>query len=373
MIAEVALVALVAGVQIGFTTLAGEHQPEARSMDALGVLLLALAAASLPFRWRWPVGALAVSFSATLLYWSLGFPRGPVFLSLAIAFVSALLRGHRRAAITFLVLGFVGFNWLGAWLGTFDAPPWFAVAAVAGWLIALYSIAEVVRARHQSRWARMQAREEEWQRRTTDERLRIARDVHDLVAHHMSLINVQAGVGRHLIDRDPEVARQALDTIKESSKQALIELRGIVGVLRQVDEDAPRAPTPGLARLSDLVANAAAAGVEVRVEVDGSIDALPRATDLAAYRIIQESLTNVVRHSDRPEAVVRIHRDGDELDVEVLDEGSGRPATPDLPSGGSGIPGMRERAAAVGGSLDAGPRPGRGFAVRARLPIGAAS
>jgi signal transduction histidine kinase len=185
------------------------------------------------------------------------------------------------------------------------------------------------------------------------------------------LINIQASVALHLMDEQPDQAARALTTIKQASKEALVELRSILGVLRQVDEDAPRSATPSLDRLDDLVSSAEASGVEVTVDVDGALPELSRNTDLAAFRIIQESLTNVARHSDVPVAFVRIRTDGETLGLEILDEGSGRTGTPELPGGGNGIAGMRERAASVGGRLEAGPRPGRGFAVRAELPIGA--
>jgi signal transduction histidine kinase len=161
-----------------------------------------------------------------------------------------------------------------------------------------------------------------------------------------------------------------LATIKQSSKEALVELRSILGLLRRADEDAPRAPTPSLTRLDELVARSNAAGLDVHIDVVGDLAGLPRNVDVAAYRIIQESLTNVARHADRPDAVVRVRAAADALDVEVLDEGTGARRPSDLPSGGNGIAGMRERATAMGGSFEAGPRPVRGFAVRARLPFG---
>ncbi|MEO5843038.1 MAG: ATP-binding protein [Acidimicrobiales bacterium] len=152
----------------------------------------------------------------------------------------------------------------------------------------------------------------------------------------------------------------------------MVELRSILGILRRADEDAPRAPTPSLVRLDELVSRSNAAGLDVQVDIEGDLGSLPRNVDVAAYRIIQESRTNVARHADRAGAVVRVRAAADALNVEVLDEGSGPTAAPDLPSGGNGIAGMRERATAIGGSFEAGPRPGRGFAVRARLPIGEA-
>jgi signal transduction histidine kinase len=255
-------------------------------------------------------------------------------------------------------------------IGTTEAPELGQLIALAAWLAALVSVMEVVRSRRERAREAARSHTEALQRKASDERLRIAQELHDAVAHNISLINIHAGVALHLFDEQPQQARDALATIKQSSKEALVELRSILGLLRRADEDAPRAPTPSLAHLSDLVARSNAAGLDVRIDVEGDLAHLPRNVDVAAYRIIQESLTNVARHADRPDAVVRVHAVGGALDLEVLDEGSGSKRGVDLPSGGNGIAGMRERATAIGGTFEAGPRPGRGFAVRVRLPIG---
>jgi signal transduction histidine kinase len=365
---EIVVVGGAAFIQVFGTAMAAQHQT-GRSISAVGYLLLVLGVAALPFRRRWPVEVLAFTFATTLAYWCIGDARGPAFASLIVALFQCVLDGHRRAAITSVVLGFVLFPWLPFWVGQESEPAFGAMLALAAWLTALVSISEVVRGRRARALEAEQLRAEELRRRIADERLRIARELHDAVAHSMSLINIQAGVALHLEDERPEQMRSALETIKAASKEALVELRSILGVLRQVDEDAPRAPTPGLGQVEELVAGATAAGLHVRVEVDGDLPSLPRPVDLAAYRIIQESLTNVARHSDRPEATVRINTADHELRLEVLDEGSGRSRDAELPSGGNGIAGMRERAAAVGGRLEAGRRPGRGFAVRASLPL----
>jgi signal transduction histidine kinase/nucleoside-diphosphate-sugar epimerase len=215
-------------------------------------------------------------------------------------------------------------------------------------------------------------RQEELRRRAGEERMRIARDLHDVVAHNISVINVQANTALHLMDRQPDRARTALTTINEVSRQALAELRSVLGVLRDVDESEPRAPAPGLARLDDLADTAAAAGLAVRIEERGQRAPLPADVDLAAYRIVQEALTNSVRHSGGTNATIRIAYRKDALGIEVDDDGARRP--PGRPAGqaqgtGSGIAGMTERAAALGGTLQAGPWPGGGFAVRAWLPL----
>jgi signal transduction histidine kinase len=239
-------------------------------------------------------------------------------------------------------------------------------------LLFLLAVAEIIRARSQRTAALEQSRQEELRRRAGEERMRIARDLHDVVAHNISVINVQANTALHLTDRQPDRARSALTTINEVSGQALVELRSVLGVLRAVDEGAPRAPAPGLARLGDLADTAAAAGLAVRVEESGPRPPLPADVDLAAYRIVQEALTNSARHSGGTNAIIRIVYGEDTLVVEVDDDGAWRPpgrSTGQPHGAGSGIAGMTERAAARGGTLQAGPRSGGGFAVRARLPL----
>jgi signal transduction histidine kinase len=201
--------------------------------------------------------------------------------------------------------------------------------------------------------------------------MRMARDLHDVVAHNISVINVQANTALHLMDRQPDRVRSALVTINDISKQALVELRSVLGVLRDVDGAAPLAPAPGLSRLGELVDTAAAAGLTVRVTQDGPQATLPVDVELAAYRIVQEALTNSARHSGGKNAAVRLGYGDHGLLIEVADDGGPRPDRPAARSegSGSGIAGMAERAAALGGTLDAGPRPDGGFRVRAWLPL----
>ena len=215
-----------------------------------------------------------------------------------------------------------------------------------------------------------QRREDEIRRRVTEERLRIARELHDVVSHSISTINVQAGVAAHVIDERPETAKSALLTIKETSRDTLRELRGILNVLRQFDDVESRQPAPGLAQLDLLVDTAARAGVPTTASIEGTARPLPAAVDLAAYRIIQESLTNVIRHAGRASARVTVAYQPDRVVIEVSDNGRGAAMQSDSNGWqeGHGVAGMRERAVAVDGELDAGPQPGRGFRVRASLP-----
>jgi signal transduction histidine kinase len=208
-------------------------------------------------------------------------------------------------------------------------------------------------------------------RRAVDaERLRIARELHDVVAHTMATINVQAGVAAHVIDRQPEQAAQALEAIKQASKEGLRELRGILNVLRQADEPDLRSPAPRLAQLDALVENATRAGLPTSVDVHGRERALAPTVDLTAYRIVQESLTNALRYAGPTSARVTLSYTDEDVEVEILDRGRGH--VDGTPQGaGLGIAGMRERAEAVGGSLIAGPVPDGGFRVHARLPLSA--
>ncbi|MFD8210894.1 sensor histidine kinase [Streptomyces sp. NPDC059695] len=203
------------------------------------------------------------------------------------------------------------------------------------------------------------------------ERLRIARELHDVVAHSIGVIAIQAGVGRRVIETQPAEARNALATIETTSRETLAGLRRTLGALRGAADDgrpAPRDPAPGLADLERLAASTADAGVRVELRHLGNRDgALPPEIDLAAYRIVQESLTNVVRHAATPTCRVTVERRTDTLLVEIADDGRGTPGAES--GGGYGLVGMRERAALLGGSLTAGPRPGGGFHVTALLPL----
>ena len=204
------------------------------------------------------------------------------------------------------------------------------------------------------------------------EGLRIARELHDVVAHAMSVVAVQAGVGRHVIDTDVDAAREALGVIETTSRGSLVEMRRMLGVLRHGDEAAALRPMPGLADVPDLVADTRRAGLGVTLDASGVTGELPAGVDLAVYRVVQESLTNVLKHGG-PVAHVRVVRGADRVEVEVTDDGAaqgsvGRDAPG--PGGGHGLLGMRERVALFGGSFEAAQRPGGGFRVHASLPVG---
>jgi signal transduction histidine kinase len=354
-------------------------------LDGLGHALLVAGPVALLARRRYPMAALLAVGAVTFLYYLRAYAYGPAFLSAVVAMVNAVTVGRRRIVWLGTLASFAGFFALAAVIGLppdesgarsgrlfpVARPGIFEVAFVLAWGLVLLTGAEIVRIRHEraAQTARTQAEEE--RRQAADERLRIARELHDVLAHNISMINVQAGVALHLMDEQPEQARTALAAIKEASKEALTEMRSVIGVLRQQGDDAaPRTPTAGLARLDELAGRARSAGLDVRVEIAGTARPLPASVDLAAFRIIQESLTNVTRHAGPGpvSAWVQVTYGAADVSVAVDDDGRGGVLLAD-DSGGSGLPGMRERAVALGGEFSAGPRPGGGFRVRARLPL----
>jgi signal transduction histidine kinase len=322
-------------------------------------------------RHRNPAAVVVVVAAVTLLYLLLGYPYGPVFLSLIIALFTAVITGHRPMAWVAAGALYVGHFGLGYLLGRPPPLTFPVMAGVAAWLLVVLVIAEVVRARRQQAEDAARIQAEEGRRRASEERLRIARELHDVLGHNISLINVQAGVALHLMDEQPGQSRTALVAIKQASGDALRELRSVLDVLRQPNDEPPRIPTPGLAGLADLVAKATAAGLLVRTQIQGAPRPLPVAVDLAAFRIVQEALTNVTRHAGRATATVHITYGERDFTVQIEDDGGGATVGP-ASGGGNGIPGMRERAVALGGALQAGPRPG-GFGVLARLPLNGAA
>ena len=353
------------------------RSPDWRAPDTLAYLLLTAGAAVLLFRRRWPLGVLAVTVACGLAYAARTYPEGPSQLAVYPALWTVALTVPRRqarlaAAATALVAAASELFLYGDTM--FDGEPLYAAVTV----FAAMWWGEAVRARRayvaelRDRAERAErTREEEARRRVDEERMRIARELHDVVSHTIGVISVQAGVAAHLLHRRPDKAADSLAAIRQASDEALGELHAMLGVLREGEGDggrAPLAPAPGLAELDALVAQAAGTGVEVEVSVEGAPRRLPPAVDLACYRVVQESLTNVVRHAGASRAEITVSRHAGQVVVEVTDDGR---ANGNGNGSGQGILGMRERARALGGSLEAGPRPGGGFRVRATLPLGA--
>ncbi|MCW2886760.1 MAG: Integral rane sensor signal transduction histidine kinase [Streptosporangiaceae bacterium] len=361
-------------------------------LDGFGYALLIGGAVALVARRRHPAPTLLVVGLATLTYYLRGYVLGPSFLAAVAALVAAVTAGHRRAAWA-TAIGGIGVylavaELAGAEPGAaggrarllhVERPTLPVVVGLTAWALVVLTATEVVRFRSEKAAEVRRTLAEEHRRRASEERLRMARELHDVLAHNISMINVQAGVALHLMDQQPEpagtaTARTALAAIKEASKEALTEMRSVIGVLRQAGDEAPRTPTAGLGRLEDLAGQARTAGLRVHLEIEGQRRPLPAGVDLAAFRIAQESLTNVTRHA-RPGAGagainvwIRIGYGEHDVSVRVDDDGRGTTLLGDNP-GGSGIPGMRERAAALDGEFVAGPRPGGGFQVHARLPV----
>lgn len=365
---DLALALAVGVVQVLGTHGAAQGQPEREPLDALAYVLLAAGPVALTARRRFPVAVYALVFSVTLAYALLGYAGGPIFLSLLVAFFTVVITGHRLAAILGLAAGYFGFLWLPYLLDREPAPSLGAMLGLAAWLLVILSAAEFIRVRRERGLEAALIRDEEARRRASDERLRIARELHDALGHQISLINVQAGVALHVNEELPEQARSALDAIRRASKEALTELRSVLEILREGDEQAPRAPTPTLARLDSLVSQAVAAGLTVRTETVGDVRPLPFGVDVAAFRIVQEALTNVARHAGPATATVHIAYGDRDLTLQVDDDGRG--STQHAKAGtGKGLLGMRERVAALSGELEVGPRPEGGFRVRARIPL----
>jgi signal transduction histidine kinase len=363
--ADIALALVVGAIAMVGTPFVGQNQPDHRVLDTLGLALLAAGATALVFRRQHPIWTLIFANGITLLYLLLDYPKGPIFLTTIIAFFTAVIQGYRLIAWPVLAAEFVFFPWFPYVLGNEPAPTLNSMFTLAGWLLVLAAVSEIAYIRQQRI---LRAREEEARRRAGEERLRIARELHDVLGHNISLISVQAGVALHLIDQQPEQARVALSVIRDASKEALRELRTVLEILRQVEEVPPRSPSSGLARLSELLARAAEAGLQVHTELSGDLRGLPASVDLAAFRIVQEALTNVMRHSGQKASSVQVMCSEQQLTLQIDNE-----ITSDVSRDGiglgQGILGMKERATALGGVVEAGLRADGGFRVLARLPL----
>ncbi len=359
----------------------------------LGYVLLVASGLVLVVRRRWPVSVFVTTALVSLVYYGVGFSDGPGWIGLFVALYTLTAYGNGRrppvtagVGITVLAVG-----WLVAAAGI-------QPRAAIGWVffriaasVMAATLGESVRSRRVVAAAALErarqaerTREEEARSRVDAERLRIAREVHDTVAHAIAIINVQAGVTAYLLDQRPERAREALVTIEQTSAQALHEMRAVLGVLRDCDNG--RLPHPGLAQVNALNALAREAGLDIELRVGSSAAPLPSVVDNTAYRILQESITNIIRHVGPTRVTVALDYGTDTLEVRVTDDGGRDISDADAadrqpPAGtvdggsagpGRGIVGMRERCELLGGELTAGPRACGGFEVKARLPLAAA-
>jgi len=390
-------VAVAVMVTIGVS---GNPEPEGKPGDLLAYGLGLALAVALLVRRRWPLGVLAASFVLLGAYHALNYPPLGYGLSLAVPLFTVTMSGHLRIAVVTIAVVLLGMVTARYGLEGEAALQVFedTVREGAG-LLALVFLAEAVRARRalaaevEQRLRRGALdRERDAEARVVEERLRIARELHDVVAHTVAVVTVQAGVAADVLDDDPAAARAALRTLRRASREALTELSATVGLLRAAEPGpsaahppapgaepgrlAARPPAPGLRQLDALLASARDSGTAVTLDVQGQPRALPAAVDLTVYRVVQEAITNVIRHAGAASTTVTVRYRPDDLLVDVVDDGrcGGSAGSGGLPgdagSAGNGLLGMAERVTALGGQLSAGPRPEGGFAVRARLPAG---
>ncbi|GAA3495744.1 histidine kinase [Streptomyces prasinosporus] len=350
-----------------------------RTPDPFSLVLMTLGAAALVLRRRAPRTVLALAGGISVVESVTGDPRTPVAMCAVIALYTVASTTDRP---TTWRIGLLTMTVLTGTAMIAGPLPWYAqenlaifawtgIGATAG--DAVRSRRAFVRAIRERAERAERTREEEARRRVAEERLRIARDLHDVVAHHIALVNVQAGVAAHVMDKRPDQAKEALAHVREASRSALDELRATVGLLRQSgDPEAPTEPAPGLDRLDELAGTFRNAGLRVEVARADQGTELPAAVDLAAYRVIQEALTNVQKHAGADvRAEVSVVRVGPRIEITVIDDGAGGGPDPALggPGGGHGLLGMRERVTALRGTLTTGPRYGGGFRVHAILPV----
>lgn len=336
-----------------------------RPVAALAALLWTL---PLLARRRFPLGAPAVVFATlaveTLLSGAVVASSGVNPFALFAAFWIVGAHSDQRAALTGGAIGYAAM----AVIVLIDDPPAGSVVvifvlAAAAWAIGR-ALSDRTR-RTEELELRAERLEREQQASALEERARIARELHDVIAHSLSVMTIQAGAARMLLDDDPERAREPLVAVEETGHQALAEMRRLLGVLRGADEDAGLAPQPGIAQLEALVGQVRSAGLPVELTVEGDERPLTPGVDLTAYRVVQEALTNVLRHAGAARAQVRVVYAADALELDVTNTGH---AASNGGAGGHGISGMRQRVALYGGDLDAGPRAEGGYAVHARIP-----
>ncbi|WBB70112.1 sensor histidine kinase [Micromonospora sp. WMMD812] len=345
-----ALLIVVAALVVGGVQAADGGVSAADRLAGAAVLLAATAA--LHWRRRRPAVVLAVTAAAAVSYYLLGYPLGPEPVPFVVALYATAEAGRRSIAVTAVPLA-VGLV-LAADVAAGRAPEGEDLVAVTAVLVAAVGLGELARSRREQRHAHAE-------RAVAQERLRIARDLHDTLAHQLTAISVQAGAALCKRDSRPELAYPTLETVREVAGDALREVRSVLGVIRA---DA----TAGGNSCDAVPAIGARAGLAVTMTVSGEAGALPPDVDAATYRIAQEALTNVRRHAGVTEAEVRLAYLPRHVEIEVLDRGGGTAGSGDRTPGGHGIAGMRERVTALGGRFSAGPRPGGGFRVWATIP-----
>ena len=349
---------------------------DVREPDVAAYALVAIYTASPIVRRRTPVVAVFSGLAAGVAYAAAQYPVALTPVVLMSIYTAAAVLAPRRARL--LLAAAVVFGVVGATASPGPTDVGVPALIVSAWLLGNYVGSRRRYAAELEDKNRLleQARIELADRAVTEERLRIARELHDVVAHTMSVVAVHAGTGRMVADEDPAAARQALATIETTTRSALMEMRRMLGVLRGSGGDEPGtlAPAPGLGDLDALVADVVRSGVTVEVRVEGDRTDVPAGVDLAAYRIVQEALTNVIKHAGRVRVSVAVRYSDDAVTVEVDNEGRvGQQAKPVPAATGHGLAGMRERVAMYHGDLEVGPGSIGGFHVAARLPFGAST
>ena len=362
---------LLAGLLVGVTVVEVHTWTGAHRLGAAGIALVAASAIALSLRRLTPIGAYALSVLFVCAFLGTGHPPGPIFVAPFLGLVAVIAAERRRDWISAAIAGVAALS-LAHGIGS--GWPYSVAIFAAVWLIAAAAVGAGVGARRRFTrevQARMQlaerSREEEARRRMAEERLQIAREMHDVVGHSLAVISLQAGVADHLLETRPDEVRRAITAIRTVSKEALADLRVELALLRgNGSPSAERAPAPTLHQLSDLVSRMREAGLAVELDAAANDRRVPDIVAAAAYRIVQESLTNVVRHAGPAvHARVRVRETKNALEVEVVDDGTSAAGSTD---DGDGVTGMRERAIALGGEFSAGSRPGGGFRVWASLP-----
>ncbi|GAA2207793.1 sensor histidine kinase [Nonomuraea monospora] len=349
-----------------------------RQPDLLGALLLVAASAPVAVRRRWPLSAMCAGLVPETLLNALGYGTGMSSLAGIVLLYSVATYRGLAVSLAGLVLSLMTYL-AGAVSGPARAGGASEYVVTALVLVAVWGAGRSLRLRRayleelKDRAARLErAHAADTRAARAEERSRIARELHDVVAHHVSVMTVQAAAARRVLASDPDLAREALSAIENTGRLAMTEMRNIVGVLRtdtRADARAELGPQPGVRDLPALVEQMREAGLATRLRVEGEPAPLPAGVDLAAYRLVQEGLTNSLRHAGAgAEAVVTVRYEPYELDVRVEDDGVGAVQETGRPPG-HGLVGIRERVALYGGILNIGPLPGGGFEVRARLPL----
>lgn len=369
------LVAAALIVNVGGVLVVDWHDGSLDVPPLFELLLLALAPVLLWWRRRFPTLVLAGCVAATWTFVFAGESEGPIYLPMIVALVSAITQGARAAAYA-VVLGTLLVRLVLFALPGTDGPSPASTSALAAWLAFLVALGELLRHRRaleQSRRERLQAtldaQADQIRREAAEQRLSMARDLHDVLGHQLAVINIQAKAGLHLHVSGKPGVTEAFEAVQEASRQALDDVQAFLDGLREPDEHAAHLPSPSLSDLDGLLAPARAVGLDVRPEVTGNPRRLPAPHDLVASRVILESLTNVLRHAGLPRTRVRLDYGPTSLTIRIDNAEPDRPGPVGTPGGGLGLEGMRNRLAAHGGTLTAGPLDGYAWSVVAELPV----